>query len=103
MVKGVVEITHSLPLSIYTAPGGLRQGRGRAAQSTVRGQDPTDGSGELMQGPAVVVAGRGPTGLGWRASALSREGERMGCYVLGFQEIDQAQVDVVGGKGAHLG
>jgi pyruvate,water dikinase len=27
----------------------------------------------------------------------------MGSYVLGFQEIDQAQVAVVGGKGAHLG
>src|ERR687890_364404 len=29
--------------------------------------------------------------------------ERMGCYVLGFQEINQTQVPVVGGKGAHLG
>src|SRR5436190_9412619 len=29
--------------------------------------------------------------------------ERMGCYVLRFQEIDQTQVAVVGGKGAHLG
>ena len=29
--------------------------------------------------------------------------ERMGGYVLGFQEIDQTQVAVVGGKGAHLG
>src|SRR5215203_3285130 len=29
--------------------------------------------------------------------------ERMGCFVLGFQEIDQTQVAVVGGKGAHLG
>src|SRR5215212_8592651 len=29
--------------------------------------------------------------------------ERMGCYVLDFQEIDQTQVAVVGGKGAHLG
>lgn len=29
--------------------------------------------------------------------------ERMGCYVLGFQEIDQTQVAIVGGKGAHLG
>src|SRR4029450_10301373 len=57
------EVTHSLPLSMYTAPGGLRQGRGRAAQSTVRGQNPTDGSGEMMQGHAVVIAGRGPTGL----------------------------------------
>ncbi len=27
----------------------------------------------------------------------------MGCYVLGFHEIDQRQVAVVGGKGAHLG
>src|SRR5205814_7427041 len=27
----------------------------------------------------------------------------MGCYVLGFHEIDQTQVVAVGGKGAHLG
>jgi phosphoenolpyruvate synthase/pyruvate phosphate dikinase len=27
----------------------------------------------------------------------------MGCYVLDFQEIDETQVAVVGGKGAHLG
>jgi phosphoenolpyruvate synthase/pyruvate phosphate dikinase len=27
----------------------------------------------------------------------------MGCYVLDFQEIDQTQVAVVGGKGAQLG
>src|SRR5436309_6871543 len=27
----------------------------------------------------------------------------MGCYVLGFQDIDQTQVAMVGGKGAHLG
>src|SRR4051812_6122549 len=27
----------------------------------------------------------------------------MGCYVLGFQEIDQSQVAVIGGKGAQLG
>ena len=40
-----------------------------------------------MTKPAVVIAGE----------------ERMGCYVLGFQEIDQTQVAVVGGKGAHLG
>src|SRR5258708_11373186 len=29
--------------------------------------------------------------------------ERMGCYVLGFQEIDQTQIAIVGGKGANLG
>src|ERR1035441_10104626 len=33
----------------------------------------------------------------------SAGGERMGCYVLDFQEIDQTQVAVVGGKGALLG
>src|SRR5229473_1192178 len=33
----------------------------------------------------------------------SKEGGRMGSYVLGFQEIDQTQVAVVGGKGAQLG
>src|SRR5260370_42128662 len=27
----------------------------------------------------------------------------MGSYVLGLQEIDQTQVAIVGGKGAHLG
>jgi pyruvate,water dikinase len=27
----------------------------------------------------------------------------MGVYVLDFQEIDQTQIAVVGGKGAHLG
>jgi phosphoenolpyruvate synthase/pyruvate phosphate dikinase len=29
--------------------------------------------------------------------------ERMGCYVLGFPEIDRTQIAAVGGKGAHLG
>src|ERR671910_315843 len=33
----------------------------------------------------------------------TQQRERMGCYVLGFQEIDQMQVAVVGGKGANLG
>src|SRR5829696_1740034 len=33
----------------------------------------------------------------------ARGRERMGCYVLDFQEIDQTQVALVGGKGAHLG
>src|SRR5436305_4985449 len=31
------------------------------------------------------------------------KGRRTGGYVLGFGEIDQAQVAAVGGKGAHLG
>src|ERR1700737_3546080 len=46
-----------------------------------------------------------PTNGGQIAEILTDEGEggRMGNYVLGFQEIDQTQVAVVGGKGAHLG
>src|SRR5207302_5739391 len=38
-----------------------------------------------------------------RPDGAEREGERMGSYVLGLREIDQTQVEVVGGKGAHLG
>ena len=36
-------------------------------------------------------------------SGAEGEGERMGSYVLGLREIDQTQVAIVGGKGAHLG
>ncbi|MCW3049257.1 MAG: phosphoenolpyruvate synthase, partial [Solirubrobacterales bacterium] len=43
---------------------------------------------------AVVIAGGGPTGI----HAVQPD-----CYVLGFQEIDETQVALVGGKGAHLG
>ena len=51
-----------------------------------------------MEGHAVVIAGEARPGWSWRASTLSREGgERMGCYVLGLQEIDLTQVAVVGG------
>ena len=47
-----------------------------------------DADGDLTMTDHVVVnAGGGP----------------IGCYVLGFQEIDETQVAVVGGKGAHLG
>jgi pyruvate,water dikinase len=38
-----------------------------------------------------------------RDSCTDEGGERMGRYVLGFQEIDQTQIAIVGGKGAHLG
>jgi phosphoenolpyruvate synthase/pyruvate phosphate dikinase len=43
---------------------------------------------------AAMVAGGDPEGI----DAFEPE-----CYVLGFQEIDETQVAVVGGKGAHLG
>jgi pyruvate,water dikinase len=51
-----------------------------------------------MMNPSMSLDGPRNTG------ALAREGgERVGCYVVGFQEIDRTQVAVVGGKGAHLG
>ncbi len=43
---------------------------------------------------APVIAGGDPTGI---------DTFQPDCYVLGFQEIDETQVAVVGGKGAHLG
>jgi phosphoenolpyruvate synthase/pyruvate phosphate dikinase len=43
---------------------------------------------------AAVVPGGDPTGV----HSLQPD-----CYVLGFEEIDKAQVALVGGKGAHLG
>src|SRR4029453_15978180 len=49
-------------------------------------QDPGRGA-ESSAGPKVAETGCGMT-------------ER---YVLGFQDIDETQVAVVGGKGAHLG
>src|SRR5437867_8771549 len=42
------------------------------------------------------------TRAGW-CRTIPSGGERMGCYVLGFQEIDRTHVGLVGGKGAHLG
>ena len=38
-----------------------------------------------------------------RPEGAEGDGGRMGGYVLGFQEIDQTDVGMVGGKGAHLG
>jgi phosphoenolpyruvate synthase/pyruvate phosphate dikinase len=43
---------------------------------------------------AAVIAGGDPTGI---------DTFQPDCYALGFQEIDETQVAVVGGKGAHLG
>src|SRR4051812_19058268 len=45
----------------------------------------------------------GPTTFFRERTENAQEREQMGRYVLDFQEIDQTQVAVVGGKGAHLG
>jgi len=49
------------------------------------------------------VQRRRATDAGMRYPRGSREGGWVVSYVLGFQEIDQTQTAVVGGKGAHLG
>src|SRR5215212_89119 len=56
--------------------------------------------GAPCRSPCERVRGRGHA-----TNSRRRRPERewMGCYVLGFEEIDQTQVEVVGGKGAHLG
>src|SRR5215218_1569425 len=56
------------------------------------------------QDPFLEQDGGWGSGKTLRHSLENAQGrERMGCYVLDFQEIDQTQVAVVGGKGAHLG
>ena len=57
------EVSHSSPFSMYTAPGGLAARPGTCRTIDRPRPDPTDGSGELMEGHAVVIAGGGPTGL----------------------------------------
>src|SRR5205823_10025493 len=71
-----------------------RDGRGagmgptpRRARDPFLEQDGGWGSGETLRHSLENAQGR----------------ERMGRYILDFQEIDQTQVAVVGGKGAHLG
>src|SRR5215216_1572971 len=59
----------------------------RRARDPFLEQDGGWGSGETLRHSLENAQGR----------------EWMGCYVLDFQEIDQTQVAVVGGKGAHLG
>src|ERR671916_2895287 len=76
---------------------------------------PPDRRGRAGRGAGMELTPRRPRDPfleqdgGWGSGETMRHSlenaqrrERMGCYVLGFQEIDQMQVAVVGGKGAHL-
>src|SRR5215213_2104540 len=109
------------------AAGGIPRRVRRRTQSDPEGSRhrvPRVGSDDQppdRRGRAGRGAGMGPTPRrardpfleqdgGWGAGETLRHSfenalrrEQMGCYVLGFQEIDQTQVAVVGGKGAHLG
>src|SRR5215212_9244704 len=71
-----------------------RDGRGATIKPTPR----------RARDPFLEEDGGWESGETLRHSFENAQGrERMGCYVLGFREIDQEQVAVVGGKGAHLG
>src|SRR3954471_8045749 len=97
----------SLPLLTYNAPGGLRQGPDFAAESSAGPS--TDG--ELGARRACVVID--VRGTRWPRTADGIAGAIEHCrlggfamteqYVLGLQKVDETQVAVVGGKGAHLG
>src|ERR1022692_2110871 len=68
-----------------------------------------EGGGLVARAPGVLTlhATSRPTGVGANDSRneKGRGGRRgrMGSYVMGFQDVDQTQVAIVGGKGAHLG
>src|SRR5437867_12567178 len=72
------------PLSTCSAPGGLQEAPGHGLVS-------------------LAAAGSLAGGTLQRSLENTPGRKRMGSYVLDFQEIDQTQVAVVGGKGAHLG
>ncbi len=76
------------PLRDYTRVGPCRKGPGCA--DTERHKLAHRRSAQPTVGMKEAQGGRGERG-------------RMDSYVLGLQEIDQTQVAVVGGKGAHLG
>src|ERR1700685_2492725 len=66
--KKGTENSSSVPLSIYSGPGGLPQDPGRAAKSLAEAKTGMNwGLGKMRAEPkydhAVVVAGAGPTGL----------------------------------------
>src|ERR1039458_5563501 len=78
--------------SKVSLPGGLVSSPGRAPYSLVASDEGSNAMG--TEEHAAVIAGGGPTGI---------DTFQPDCYALGFQEIDETQVAVVGGKGAHLG
>ena len=64
------------------------------------------GVGGLLQGLRVCWHCRfrvGPQVVGAAGARTRVTDSDAGSYVLDFSEVDQAQVGIVGGKGAHLG
>src|SRR5215210_3089614 len=80
------------PLPEYRCRGGLFQAPGCAPYSLAASDEGSNGMG--AEEHAAAVAGGDPNGVG----TFQRDR-----YVLGLEEIDQTQMAVAGGKGAHLG
>src|SRR4051795_2559574 len=78
--------------SKVSPPGGLFQAPGCAPYSLAASDGGSNGMG--TEEHAAAIDGAVSTGI----ETVGRDG-----YALGFQEIDETQVPVVGGKGAHLG
>src|SRR4051794_3932953 len=76
----------------YRCPGGLFQAPGCGPYSLAASDEGSNAMG--TEEHAVVIAGGSPTGIHAVGPA---------CDVLGFQDIDETQVALVGGKGAQLG
>src|SRR3954468_14555576 len=81
----------SPPHPKYRRRGGLFQAPGCAPYSLAASDGGSNGMG--TEEHAAAIDGAVSTGI----ETVGRDG-----YVLGFQEIDETQVPVVGGKGAHL-
>jgi len=79
-----------LPLLTYSALGGLRQDPGRSAESLAGPRTDEDAGDSAGRCRAAEHGSLGGVAVSER-------------YVLGLHEVDQMQVAVVGGKGAHLG
>src|SRR4051794_40546602 len=77
--------------SKVSPPGGLFQAPGCAPYSLAASDGGSNGMG--TEEHAAAIDGAVSTGI----ETVGRDG-----YALGFQEIDETQVPVVGGKGAHL-
>src|SRR5436190_4576840 len=76
----------------YRCPGGLFQAPGCAPYSLAASDEGSNAMGTEER--AAMIAGGDPKGI---------DTFQPDCCVLGFQEIDETQVAVVGGKGAQLG
>src|SRR5215469_12283602 len=80
-----------------------RRDRGRPGRGDSEREQTMTTKQSARQGPTTSAAPSSAPSKLSRASTVTPDGERRSRYVLDLEEIDQSQVAVVGGKGAHLG